>query len=148
MSRITGIISVIGCWFITAGIAFIGTGIMVCLMYIGGVSVMIAGGAIAITLLVRSNIRFRNKEIEASSTESLFQTIITTEKFTEVWPLLKIYINEKQKMFLRFTADCDSDIIEGFYQRKKEITISFTKKVDYGERCIERTTSQTYAMYA
>ncbi len=34
--RITGVISVIGGWFLTAGVAFIGAGIIVALMHLGG----------------------------------------------------------------------------------------------------------------
>lgn len=37
--------------------------------------------------------------------ETLFQTILTTGRPAEVWPLLRIYINEKQQMFLNFAAD-------------------------------------------
>ena len=59
--RVTGVISVIGGWFITAGVAFIGAGMVVCLMHMGGVPVMVAGGIIALALLVRSNIRFRRR---------------------------------------------------------------------------------------
>ncbi|WP_290056314.1 inorganic phosphate transporter, partial [uncultured Muribaculum sp.] len=94
--RITGVISVIGGWFITAGVAFIGAGIVVCLMHLGGVPVMIAGGIISLVLLVRSNIRFRNKAKECKD-DTLFQTILNTTDRNEVWRLLRIYINDKQK---------------------------------------------------
>ncbi|MCH5311794.1 MAG: inorganic phosphate transporter [Prevotella sp.] len=118
--RITGVISVIGGWFITAGVAFIGAGIVVCLMHMGGVAVMLVGGVAAITLLIRSNIRFHNKEKNMPA-ETLFQTILTTEHPAEVWPLLKIYINEKQKMFLSFAGECFSDITEGFINEKRKL---------------------------
>ena len=68
--RITGVISVIGGWFITAGVAFIGAGMVVCLMHMGGVPVMIAGGLIALAMLIRSNIKFRNKEKKRKTTHS------------------------------------------------------------------------------
>ncbi len=110
--RITGVISVIGGWFITAGVAFIGAGIVVCLMHLGGVPVMIAGGIIALTLLVRSNIRFRKKKSE-SKNDTLFQTILSTENSKDVWPLLNTYINEKQKMFLGFAAKTYTDVSDG-----------------------------------
>ena len=110
--RITGVISVIGGWFITAGVAFIGAGIVVCLMHMGGVPVMIAGGIIALTLLVRSNIRFRKKKSE-SKNDTLFQTILSTENPKDVWPLLNTYINEKQKMFLGFAAKNYADVSDG-----------------------------------
>ncbi len=111
--RITGVISVIGGWFITAGVAFIGAGIVVCLMHLGGVPVMIAGGVIALTLLIRSNIRFKNKSKETTD-DTLFQTILSTENSADVWPLLRIYINEKEKMFLSYAAGVYGDVATGF----------------------------------
>lgn len=111
--RVTGVISVIGGWFITAGVAFIGAGIVVCLMHLGGIPVMIAGGVIAIVVLIRSNIRFRKKRSEEDG-DSLFQTILSTENPAEVWSLLNLYINEKQKMFLQFAARCFDDVTRGF----------------------------------
>lgn len=111
--RITGVISVIGGWFITAGVAFLGAGIIVCLMHLGGVPVMVAGGIISLIVLMKSNIRFRNKKKEESG-DTLFQTILSTENAADVWPLLRIYINEKQKMFLTFIAHIYSDITDGF----------------------------------
>ena len=113
--RITGVISVIGGWFITAGVAFIGAGIVVCLMHLGGVPVMIAGGVIALGLLIRSNMRFRKKKKEVEH-DTLFQTILSTEDSAEVWPLLRIYINEKAKMFLHFAATAYDDVSGGFLE--------------------------------
>lgn len=118
--RITGVISVIGGWFITAGVAFIGAGIIVCLMHLGGVPVMIAGGIIALALLVRSNIRFRNKKKEARN-DTLFQTILATDNPAEVWPLLRIYINEKQRIFLEFATTTFNEIAEGFITDKSKL---------------------------
>ncbi len=111
--RITGVISVIGGWFITAAVAFFGAGMVVCLMHMGGVPAMIAGGVIALAMLIRSNIRFNKKKKEVRN-DTLFQTILTTENQSEVWPLLRIYINEKQKAFLKFASGVYSDIINGF----------------------------------
>ena len=111
--RVTGVISVIGGWFITAGVAFIGAGMVVCLMHMGGIPVMIAGGVIAIIVLIRSNMKFRKKKAEENS-DSLFQTILSVDDPSEVWGLLNIYINEKQKMFLNFAAGCFNDIMHGF----------------------------------
>ena len=111
--RVTGVISVIGGWFITAGVAFIGAGMVVCLMHMGGVPVMVAGGIIALALLVRSNIRFRRRR-EAEQKDSLFQTILTTEDPDAVWPLLIVYINEKQKMFLDFATETFDEVTRRF----------------------------------
>ncbi len=124
--RITGVISVIGGWFITAGVAFIGAGMVVCLMHLGGVPVMIAGGVIALIMLIRSNIRFNKKKKEVLN-DTLFQTILSSDNTTEVWPLLRIYINEKQKMFLAFGAAVYQDVITGFINDKGKLLSSAEK---------------------
>ena len=111
--RITGVISVIGGWFITAGVAFIGAGIVVSLMHLGGVPVMMAGGVIALAMLVRSNVRF-NKKRKETENDTLFQTILSTPDGPSVWPLLRVYMNEKQNMFLEFASATYSDVIDGF----------------------------------
>ena len=82
-------------------------------MHLGGVPVMIAGGVIALTLLIRSNIRFKNKSKETTD-DTLFQTILSTENPADVWPLLRIYINEKEKMFLSYAAGVYDDVATGF----------------------------------
>ncbi len=111
--RITGVISVIGGWFITAGFAFIGAGLVVCAMHMGGIPVMIAGGVIAVGLLIRSNIRFRKKQ-KREDKETLFQTILSTENIDEVWRLFLVYVNEKEKMFLQFAGENYRLITDGF----------------------------------
>ena len=52
--RITGVISVIGGWFITAGAAFIGAGVIVLLMHLGGQWVMVALAVLTIFIILRS----------------------------------------------------------------------------------------------
>ncbi len=130
--RITGVISVIGGWFITAGVAFIGAGIVVCLMHMGGVPVMIAGGVIALALLIRSNIRFNKKKKEIQS-DTLFQTILATQNPAEVWPLLRVYINEKENMFLAFGAQVYADVIDGFMNDRGKL-LSRSEKALYTEK--------------
>lgn len=151
--RITGVISVIGGWFITAGVAFIGAGTVVCLMHMGGIPVMVAGGVIALAVLIRSNIRFRNKQKSVQS-DTLFQTILSTDDSNEVWSLLRIYINEKQRMFLGFGADVYDDVVNGFISdnakllSKAEKALVTEKDVLKGQRrkmtlCLRRVAPQT-----
>lgn len=113
--RVTGVMSVIGGWFITAGVAFIGAGMVVCLMHLGGVPVMIAGGVIAVLVLIRSNMRFRKKRAREEE-DSLFQTILNTNNPKEVWSLLTVYMNENQKEFLKFAGECFGNITDGFIE--------------------------------
>lgn len=111
--RITGVISVIGGWFITAGVAFIGAGLIVALMHVGGLWVMIAAGGVAVFILVRSNMRYRRKRAEEND-DTLFRTIISTDDKTEVWNLLLVYITEQHKKFIVYAHDTYANITQGF----------------------------------
>lgn len=112
--RITGVISVIGGWFITAGAAFIGAGVIVTLMHFGGHWVMIALAVLTIILIIRSNRRFRNKQEGESGGDAMFQTIITTEDKKKTWPLLMLYIKEQQETFLRYAEESYQKITQAF----------------------------------
>ena len=54
--RVTGVLSVIGGWFITAGVAFAACAIICLIMHFGGVGIQSCFMALVIFLLIRSNI--------------------------------------------------------------------------------------------
>lgn len=135
--RVTGVVSVIGGWIITAALAFIGAAIVTTLMHLGGVAVMVAGGVIAIALLIRSNIRFRRKREEAEQ-DTMFQTILKTTDKREVWQLMMVYINEKQKEFLTFAAECFDQVTRGFMEDSSRL-LSLSEKGIAGEKQVIKT---------
>ncbi len=102
--RITGVISVVGGWFMTAGAAFIGAGIVVAAMYWGGHLAMIALAGLTLFLLWHSNRKFTEKQTDDNG-DRLFQTILSTEDKEENWQLLSTYITERQQAFLTYAAD-------------------------------------------
>jgi len=111
--RITGVISVIGGWFLTAAAAFIGAGIIVFLMHIGGHWVMIALAILTILLIIRSNRRFKARKAEDEG-DTLFQTILSTGDKGKCWELLRVYITWQQQRFLRFAAEKYKEITSAF----------------------------------
>lgn len=111
--RITGVISVIGGWFITAGAAFIGAGLIVLLMHLGGHWVMITLAILTIVLLIRSNRRFKNKK-KAEDGDVLFNTIISTDDKSQIWNLLLMYISEQQQKFIMYAAEGYRTITDAF----------------------------------
>lgn len=111
--RITGVISVIGGWFLTAGAAFIGAGIIVAAMHYGGHWVMFLLAALTIFIIIRSNHRFGKKN-DAEEGEILFQTIISTQDKSQTWPLLLMYINEQQRGFMAYAGEKYRDITSAF----------------------------------
>ncbi len=113
--RITGVISVIGGWFLTAGAAFIGAGVIVLVMHFGGIWVMMLLALLTVVLIIRSNRRFRAKKADDAG-DTLFRTILATKEKENVWPLLKVYIVEQQSKFLAFARDSYNAITTGFIE--------------------------------
>lgn len=111
--RITGVISVIGGWFITAGAAFIGAGLIVAAMHYGGHWVMLLLAALTIFIIIRSNIIFK-KKVESDNGDALFQAIVTSRDKHQTWPLLMMYITEQQQKFMAYAAEKYRDITSAF----------------------------------
>lgn len=111
--RITGVISVIGGWFLTAGVAFIGAGVIVAAMHFGGHWVMFLLGVVTIILIIRSNRRFRNRREEENG-DAMFRSILSTEDKTEAWNMLLIYIFEQQHKFLTYANEAYRSITDAF----------------------------------
>ena len=125
MFRITGVISVIGGWFLTAGAAFIGAGLIVAAMHYGGQWVMLLLAALTIFIIINSNRRFRKKTQEDNG-DALFQTIISTQDKTQTWPLLMMYITEQQEKFMTYAEEKYRDITSAcsiFGWQRKEIVV-------------------------
>lgn len=112
--RITGVISVIGGWFLTAGVAFIGAGIIVLAMHLGGHWVIFLLAALTIYLIIRSNRRFGRKNEEQNGGDALFQAIITNRDKSQTWPMLLMYITEQQQSFMAYAGEKYRDITAAF----------------------------------
>lgn len=112
--RITGVISVIGGWFLTAGAAFIGAGLIVACMHTGGVWIMYAFVGLTVFMLVRSHRRFTSKKTEEDG-DALYQAILrSTDNTWETWKLLLLYITEQQRKFLLSARGTYVDITDAF----------------------------------
>jgi phosphate/sulfate permease len=111
--RITGVISVIGGWFITAGAAFIGAGLIVSLMHYGGTPAMVLAAVAAVAILVHNNRKYRRKAKEEKE-DVLFQVILKTEDKATTWSLLKTYLAQKQTEFLTYGWDTYRTVTHGF----------------------------------
>lgn len=111
--RITGVLSVIGGWFITAGAAFIGAGAIVLAMHFGGMWVMILLAAATVFIIIRSNLRFKRKE-SSEEGDVLFQSIANSTDRNEVWPTFLIYLTGRQQSFLVLAEDVYRSVTEAF----------------------------------
>ena len=134
--RITGVISVIGGWFITAGAAFIGASIVVLAMYYGGHIAMIVLAIITIGLIIRSNIRFKKNKQEEEG-DMLFQTILATNDEEECWQLTHLYITRRQQETLARMRDYYASITDGFIHENLGTLSKTAKKMMLEKRVIK-----------
>ena len=151
--RVTGVISVIGGWFITAGAAFIGAGIIVLAMYYGGHWVMVALAALTLWLIIRSNRRFKEKQEEEKG-DTLFQTVLATDDKQETWNLTLLYIVEQQRKFIEYAQKLYNDLTEAFIKEnagglsKADKSLEMEKRILKNARrketlCIRRVSHET-----
>lgn len=111
--RITGVISVIGGWFITAGAAFILCFLVALGMSLGGLTMASILIALSIVLLVRSNIKYKKKQAEEKG-DVVFNQMITSEDNAETLRLLTQHIRQGQSQFLDFVNVNYLNVTEGF----------------------------------
>lgn len=111
--RITGVISVIGGWFITAGAAFILCFLVALAMSLGGLTMASILIALSIALLVRSNIKYKKKQAEEKG-DVVFNQMITSEDNAETLRLLTQHIRQGQSQFLDFVNVNYLNVTEGF----------------------------------
>ena len=90
--RITGVLSVIGGWFLTAGAAFILCFLVTIVLHFGSFVAMFLAIALAVVLIIRNNRRFE-KNNKSSETDLLFKEILRTNDKTECWKMLCKHVN-------------------------------------------------------
>ncbi len=110
--RVTGVISVIGGWFITAGVAFVSCAIVCIIMYYGGIVAKIAFMALVVFLLIRSNRKYAEKEKDADK-EDVFRLMMRTRDPEIVWDLLAKHVSRTQSFVTRFVMQNFNAIIDG-----------------------------------
>ena len=115
--RITGVLSVIGGWFITAGAAFTICFVVTLIMYYGGTFAMLALIALAIFLLVRSNIHYSKKQKDKGK-DDIFSRLIASKDKEERWTLLRQHVNNTLVAEMAFTNETYRQINRRVHQRK------------------------------
>ena len=111
--RVTGVISVIGGWFVTAGAAFILGAFVAAIMYYGGIVAMYAMIALVIYLLIHSHIKYNKKKKEEQEDVTM-QIVLRSDDEAEVWSALKERTAKTISSSLVFSADTYKRMFEAF----------------------------------
>ena len=111
--RVTGVVSVVGGWFITAGAAFIIAALVATVMNFGGVIAMYIMIALVIYLLIRSHINY-NKKKGAEKVDEKMLVVLKSEDQNEVWSNLKSHTADTLTHTLTFSAETFKRMFESF----------------------------------
>lgn len=111
--RVTGVVSVVGGWFITAGAAFILAALVACVMYFGGLVMMFVMIALVVYLLYRSMVKY-NKKADAEKEDKNMTLLLNSNNADEVWGALKSRSAETLSHSFSFSASTYKLLFEAF----------------------------------
>ncbi len=110
--RITGVISVVGGWFITAGAAFIMSFVIATLNHVGGFIAMLLLIVVLVLVLVSNNRKFKKKQQE-ETVDTLFRQLVRSHDKQQTWQLLVQHVTRTQTELLVFTRGMLETIVSG-----------------------------------
>ena len=110
--RVTGVLSVIGGWFITAGVAFAACAIVCIIMHFGGVGIQACFMGLVIYQLIRSNIKY-NKKAKEESKSTTFQLMMRSRDPEIVWDLLRRQVSRTTSYVCHFALNEFNQIMDG-----------------------------------
>lgn len=102
--RITGVLSVIGGWFITAGAAFTFCFFVTLFIHYGGTVAIILLIGVAVFLLIRSQVMFKKRKAKEKKDETLKQLLSSSDN-AEILRLLQTHTREELGKILAFTEE-------------------------------------------
>ena len=115
--RITGVLSVIGGWFITAGAAFTICFLVALLIHVGGIAAMAAMVGLAIYMLIRNQILYKKKMKKEAMQEEVDSTISKlreTKDKREALSLFREHSRDELCDVLNFASDTFNRSVHGF----------------------------------
>lgn len=111
--RITGMLSVIGGWFITAFVAFTICAQVTAIMFYTSFVGMFIFICVAVFLLVRSNIKYSKKE-KAEQQDDTFKRMMASKDKAEVLSLLRLHVKETLTDYINYTEQAYMQVTDGF----------------------------------
>lgn len=131
--RITGVLSVIGGWFLTAGAAFMLCFFVALLIYYGGTIAILALVAISAFMLIRSQFIFKRKSKEKPS--ETVTLLLNSTNNEETLRLLRLHTREELGRVFAFSEENFDRIVTSFFSenlrglRKSMGAIKFEKQL-------------------
>ena len=134
--RITGVLSVIGGWFITAGVAFIICFCVTNAMYFGRYFVMFLFIALSVYLLWSNQKRFAEKKKQEE--DELYDRMLCSHDDEQIWSLLREHILLGNAGHLAFVADALKRSTEGFLNEEYSLLRKLDGQIDEQRKALKR----------
>ncbi|MDD5820576.1 MAG: inorganic phosphate transporter [Prevotella sp.] len=112
--RVTGVLSVIGGWFITAGVAFITCSLVALTMWYGGIVLQVGFMVLVVYLLWHSNQQYKKKKEQEAKDEGSFRLMMRTRDPELVWDMLQKRVSSTQCNMNHYALDMFNKIMDGF----------------------------------
>lgn len=109
--RLTGVITVIGGWFITAGAAFIMSFTIAALNHFGGFVAMLILIGILAAVLINNNKKFNKQQEE--NVDTLFRQLVRCHDKQQTWQLLIKHVSQTQSELIDFAQKALNGIVNG-----------------------------------
>lgn len=135
--RITGVLSVIGGWFITAGAAFIMCYLITNLLHFGAFVAMALAILVTVLLLIRSNMKFKDKE-SSNKSDQMFNQLCRTQDKTESWELLRQLCKNSWVEELSFASKCFLKVTDAFLHEEYRPLLQSTNELETARRQLKR----------
>lgn len=144
--RVTGVLSVIGGWFMTAGIAFAAAFIIAMIMHFGGIVAAVVIVLVGLGVMIHSNVRYKMKNDEESG-DKAFRAIINSEDKENTWELLRGYVAANERNVLDDISFHYDNITEGLMtENVKMLRKSYYELKDDKEKMKNLRRKQTVCM--
>lgn len=111
--RITGMLSVIGGWFITAFVAFTICALVTAIMFYTSFVGMFIFICVAVFLLIRSNIKYSKKE-KSEQQDDIFKRMMASKDKAEILSLLRQHVKGTLTDYITYTEQAYMQVTDGF----------------------------------
>ncbi|MDX9891074.1 MAG: inorganic phosphate transporter [Bacteroidales bacterium] len=127
--RVSGVINVVGGWFITAIAAFSITAVIAVGLYFGGKIAVLILILVAAIVLIRSQISFKRKSNKVVASKTV-DDLLSSDNPDEALQILRKYSKENAIETLHYVSERYSQVIDAFCNEELKILRNLSGKID------------------
>lgn len=127
--RVSGVINVVGGWFITAIAAFIITAIMAVILYFGGIVAMTIFVLIVALVLIRNQISF-SKKLKHEDKNQVIVDLLASDNEENSLALLRKYSKTNAIQTLEYIIERYEQVIDAFCEEDLKVLRNLSGKID------------------